>query len=260
MLNENAVRVVQLTVTGQLEKALPCMGEAPSPWPHAVESSQSWMRSNLGSLILGLHLEDAVGRVIGHLYYSWSQHALVPYHIEEGVVVVLCEWVQRASQGRGYARDMMDALVQHLEDEECKGIVIAASDDEQCMHHRHYERRGFRELEAGGQMHLMYRPLRQQDIAVTPLRPVITPVKRRPVEILIFRGGMCPLESVTSLAALDVASEFGERVRIREVEPTRENVRALGVAGGTYVNCSRLPGGLSEPAVRRAILRALGDA
>jgi len=258
-MTTESVRIVRLVDPSQIENTLSCMGAAPSPWPDAEAASRSWMRQNLGTLVNGLHLADEDGSVVGHLYYAWSEHALLPYRIEERVVVVLCEWVQPTSQGLGYAHELMSALTEQLQKEECKGIIVAATEDEQCMHYRHYERRGFRKLDAGGVLCLMYRPLLQQTIAVQPLRQSMVPTQRHPVEILVCGGGLCVFDTVTALATLEVAREFGERVILREIDPSRDDWRALGIASGTYINGSRLPGGLSERAVRSAILRALGD-
>ena len=110
-------------------------------------------------------------------------------------------------------------------------------------------------------MRLMYRPLRQETIDVEAIDLRIEPRRKPPVEVLVFRGGFCPYEVSTALAALEVAREFGSSVHVRQVPLTAETVRAFGAAGGVWINGRRFPaGGAPEEAVRRAIGQALEGA
>jgi predicted GNAT family acetyltransferase len=234
------------------------MVEVPTPWPEALQACRAWIAQNLGTLVEGLHLQDSAGNVIGHVYYASSERALIPYQVEDHVGVVYCEWIQRRHQGKGYARLLSEALIRYLDEGGYKGILVAATDDEQCMHYTHFVRRGFRPLQQAGSMRLMYYPLRQESVHVQPLELRITPRRKHPIELIVFTGGFCPYEASTSLSALQVAREFGDRLILKEVAVTVENLRAYGVISGVFINGRRtLPGGASEEAIRQAIHDAL---
>jgi len=252
--------VVPLSETGQAEQAYPCMVEVPVPWSEALQVCRAWIARNLGTLIEGLHLQNGAENVIGHVYYASSERALVPYRIEDGVAVVYCEWIQRRHQKKGYARLLSEALIRHLDDEGYKGILVIATDDEQYMHYTHFVRRGFRLLRQAGSMRLMYYPLRQESVDVQPLELRIAPRFRHPTEVMVFTGGLCPYEISTSLSALHVAREFGDRVVVKEVTATVENLHTYGVISGVFINGRRiLPGGVPEEAIRLAIHDELGE-
>jgi len=257
-MTKEGFRVVSLSAPGQIDQACPCMVEVPTPWPEALEACRAWLAEQVGGAVRGLHLVDPVGQVVGHVYYTPAEEALIPYNVEPGVAVVHCEWVQRRHQGQGYSRLLCDSLTGRLEKEGWKGILVAATDDEACMHYRHFACRGLRPLERPGSMRLMYRPLRQETIDVEAIELRIEPRRALPVDVLVFRGGFCPYEVSTALLALQVAREFGSGVQVREVPLTAETVRAFGASGGVWINGRRFPaGGAPEEAVRRAIGQTL---
>jgi GNAT superfamily N-acetyltransferase len=252
------LKVVPLSDPGQVQHACPCMEEVPTPWPEALEACRDWIAGHLGSLVEGLHLEQQRGEVIGNMYYGFSERALIPYEIEEGVAILYCEWVQRRHQGQGYARLLFEALTQHLSRGGYKGILVEASGGEEGMSYGHLLQRGFKPIQEVRHKRLMYFPLAQQSVAGKPLKMRIVERDKYPVEILAFSGGFCPCETATSRAALDVAREFGDRVVLREVSITADNVRAYGVARGVYVNGRPIPDdGVPEEAIRQVIREAL---
>ena len=252
------VQVVVLAESTQAEEACACAVEVPTPWPEALKACRTRLAEDLGTAVHGMHLRDAAGSVIGHLYYAFSGQALVAYEIEDGVAVVYCEWIPRRHQGKGYSRILSETLVRRLETKGCKGILVLATDDEQHMHYRHYARRGFRTLRQDGTTRLMYLPLGQEKIVVEPLEQRIPVGHRYPVEVLVFSGGLCPYEAATSLVAAQVAQEFGRRVVLKEIPASRQALYEYGTAKGVWVNGRRVPGGgLPEEAVRLAIREAL---
>lgn len=254
-------RIVPLSAPGQVEQACSCMAEVPTPWPQALHVCRDWLAERLGTAVYGLHLLDPAGQVAGHVYYTPAEEALIPYYVEPGVAVVHCEWVQRRYQGQGYSRLLCDTLASRLEEEGWKGILVAATDDEACMHYRHFACRGLRSLEQPGPMRLMYRPLSQETIEVGAIKPQIEPRRGLPIDVLVFRGGFCPYEVSTALMTLDVAREFGSGIQVREVPLTAEGVRAFGVTGGVWINGRRFAAdGAPEEAVRQAIGQALEEA
>jgi hypothetical protein len=234
------------------------MAEVPSPWPDVLKACRAWMAQNLGTLVDGVHLKDDTGNVVGHLYYTSSEHALIPFLIEEGVAVLYCEWIQRRHQNKGYARRLHDALIQRLDAAGYKGLLVAATDDKGHMHHTHFDQRGYRTLENMGQTKLLYLPLRQEAISIQPLEQRIAPKHEVPVEVIVFSGGFCPYEASTGILTLQVAREFGKRVILKEVQATVQNLRAYGTASGAFVNGQRLPAAAPEEAIRQAISEALG--
>jgi hypothetical protein len=75
---------------------------------------------------------------------------------------------------------------------------------------------------------------------------------------MVFAGGLCPYEAATSLVAVQVAQEFGQRVVLKEIPASREALHEYGTAAGVWVNGRRVPGGgLPEEAIRLAIREAL---
>jgi GNAT superfamily N-acetyltransferase len=252
------VNVVSLSDPGQVQHACPCMEEVPTPWPEALDACRDWIAGHLGNLVEGLHLEQPQDEVIGNLYYGFSERALIPYQAEAGVAILYCEWIQRRHQGRGYARLLFDAFTQDLSRRGYKGILAEPSAYEAGMSYEYLLGRGFKPLQDVGAKRLLYYPLAQPSIAVQPLDVRIVVRSRYPVEILAFSGGFCPCETATSMAALDVCREFGDRVVVRDVPITADSVRAYGVARGVYINGRPLPGdGLPEEAIRQAIREAL---
>lgn len=252
-----SVQVVWLSESGGAEQACSCMAEVPSPWPDVLQACRAWIAQNLGTLVDGVHLKDDAGNVVGHIYHTSSEHALIPFLVEPGAVVLHCEWIQRRHQGKGYARLLHNALIQRLDAEGCKGLLVAATDDEGHMHHAHFDQRGYHTLVKAGRTRLMYLPLHQETISVQPLEQRIAPAHRVPVEVTVFTGGFCPYEVSTGILALQVAREFGKRVILKQVPVTVQNLRAYGTASGVFVNGQRLPAAAPEEAIRQAISEAL---
>lgn len=256
-MNFDEHQVVHVTKPGQVEQAFSCMLETPTPWMDALDASRAWIAQNLGTAFDGFHLLDNEGMPIGHLYFALSEQALVPYRIEDRVAVLYCEWIHRRHQGKGYAQRLFDSLLNSLDSMKIKGVLVAATEDEQFMHYAHYQQRGFLLLLRAGETRLMYYPLRQERIDVQPIPIRIAPKRRHPVEVLVFTGGFCPYEVSAGLLALQVAREFGNRVLLKDVAATVENLRAYGAAGGIWINGRQIAGAAPEDAIRRAIIDAL---
>lgn len=231
-MTKERFRVVSLSTPGQVDRACSRMAGVPTPWPESLQACRAWLAEKMGTAVHDLHLVDADGQVGGHVYYTPAEQALIPYHVEPGAAVVHCEWAQRRHQGQGYGRLLCDSLAGRLEEEGWKGILVAATDDEDCMHYRHFACRGLRPVEQEGPMYLMYRPLHQETVHVEPIAPRIQPRHEPPVEVLAFLGGFCPYEASTALLALQVAREFGPGVVVHEVPLSAESARAYGTAGG----------------------------
>ncbi len=245
-------------VTGAREalRAFPCAEEAPLPfWIDGLPLARNSFAENLGRQIEGIHVEDDTGQVVGHIYWASSDRAVVPYHIEDGVAVVRCESVQVQHQGRGYMRLLFEAFADTLRDEGYKGIVVAGTDIDEYMHHRHFERRGFRPLGIGG---LLYLPLGQEAICVEPLTRRVGYEGTAPVEVLIIGSLFCPVGASAVLTIRRVAKELGDLVQLREVPAGREALSRYGVADGIFINGrAKFFGPVNEEQVRVSICEEL---
>jgi len=239
-------------------QAFPCMCEVPTPWPEALEACRAWIGENLGRYVEGYHLYDPSGNVVGQLYYAPSEHALVPYEIEPGVAVIYCEWVQRRWQGKGLGLQLFATFKEDARSTGCKGIVVEGTDREEQMYYQHYLARGFTIIHETDDRKLLYLPLSQPQVRVSPLQPRIPSRRGIPVEILVLTGYLCPFEMPARLLLLEVAREFGDRVLLRQESLTRETLRRYGAASGIFINGrSKLAGATSEDAIRQAIIEEL---
>ena len=232
-----------------------CMNEAPAAWIPAVCQCRDWVSENLGTYVEGYHLEIAGGEVVGHLYYAFSEQALIPYKTEDGVGVLYCDWVQRRAQGQGYGRRLFETFLEDLKAANAKGVLVETTDLKGQMHFSHYTPRGFEPILESGHRKLLYLPLSQKKIQVEALEPRVQPRQGVPVEILILNGYLCPFEVTTLVSLREVAQEFGEQVVVQDVRLTPETLEEYGAAKGVFINGrQKLFGGEDELAIRRAIL------
>jgi GNAT superfamily N-acetyltransferase len=257
-MDEIDVHIRRLADVEDTQQTYCCMTEVPTPWPQALCQCRDWVARHLGHDVEGYHLRLGSGEVVGHLYYALSEHALIPYEVEAGVGVMYCEWVQRRYQHQGLGQRLFGAFVDEMRQQDAKGILVEGTDREDQMHVRHYQARGFEVIRHSGHYKLLYLPLTQAQVRVRPLQPRIQPRRRVPVEILIVRGYMCPFEIATLVLLQEVSREFGDRVKVRQVELTPETLAEHGVARGIFVNGRlKLGGAETEESVRQAILEEL---
>ncbi len=250
------MKVYRVDDPAEAARAYPCATEGGHFWEEGLPLSRAWFSENLGRYVEGMHAADEAGRVVGHIYWAPSEHALVPYRLEEGAAFLYCEWVQRTSQGRGCMRLLFDAFVEELWAAGCKGILVDGTEIEGYMHRRHFEKRGFRPLGEGLPMYL---PLHQETVRVEPLAPRIPTGRMAPVDILIIGSCFCPVGATTVLYLRRVAEEFPGQVVLREVPAGREALEEYGVADGIFVNgrtCFFAP--TPEAQVRETIRREIG--
>jgi GNAT superfamily N-acetyltransferase len=234
------------------------MTEVPTPWPQALCQCQEWVARNLGEYIEGFHAQLESGEVAGHLYYAYSEKALIPYEIEEKVGVLYCEWVQRRYQGRGLGTQLFGAFREEMEGQAVKGILVENTETDGEGHLNRYLGLGFEVVSESERGKLLYLPIGQQEVEIQPLEPHIHPRQGAPVEILVIGGYMCPYEASTLLLLQEVSREFGDRVVLRQIPLTSETLREYGVARGIFINGRpKLAGAETEESVRQAIQEAL---
>jgi GNAT superfamily N-acetyltransferase len=235
-----------------------CMTEVPTPWPKALCECRDWVAENLGKHVDGYHLQLVAGEVIGHLYYTLSEHALFSYDVEPGAAILYCEWVQQRYQKRGFGTRLFETFLTALKKENAKGVLVEATDLQGQMYYGHYISRGFKIVHETGHHKLMYLPLSTEQVGYHRRKPRIQPRSGLPVEIHLFRGFLCPYEVSTQLLVRNVAQEFGDQVVIREVWLTPETLDQYGVPSGVLINgMQKLAGGETERAVRQAIIEEL---
>jgi len=240
------------------QSAYSCMTEVPTPWPKALCQCRDWVAENLGKHIDGYHLRLENGEVTGHIYFASSERALFSYEVEPGVGVLYCEWVQQKYQKQGMGKRLFDAFKSEMEERNAKGILVEATDIEGQMHFSHYLSRGFEMVHEIGHYKLMYFPLAKKAVTHRRREPHLQRKPRFPVEILLFRGYLCPYEVSTHILVREIALEFGDRVLLNEISVTQETLEKYGVTSGVLINGKhKLAGGEPENAVRQAIIEEL---
>jgi len=257
-MEELNVTVRRLEGTADAQQAYCCMTEVPTPWPQALCRCQEWVAQNLGTHVEGFHVLLESGEVAGHLYYAYSEKALVPYVIEDKVGVLYCEWVQRRYQGRGFGKQLFEAFREEMEAHPVKGILVENTNTDGEDHLKRYLGLGFEVVSETERGRLLYLPIDQQEVEVHPLKPRIHPRQGVPVEILVVGGYMCPYEAATLLLLHEVSREFGDQVVLRQVPLTSETLKEYGVAGGIFVNGRpNLAGAETEESIRQVLQEAL---
>jgi hypothetical protein len=257
-MDKEGIRIRRVRSAEEAQDAFCCMTEVATPWPEALRLCREWLADNLCKGVEGYHLQAPGGEVVGHLYYAHSDRALIPYRVEPGVSVIYCEWVQRKWQSKGFGRQLYKVFEEEMVREGMKGILVEATEIEGKMHYGHFEARGYEQVSARGPRRLMYHPLAAKQVEVEPLPMRSLESDSDRVEVVIVNGFACPYEAATVLMLKEVASEFGDRVVVREVWVTPEKVRQYGVSQGIFINGKQKLGGAeTEEAVRKALREEL---
>lgn len=254
-INANIIRIQE---DSDAQQAYCCMGEASNPWPESLCDCRDWVSKNLGKHVEGFHIEVPNAEVVGHLYYALSENALIAYEVEPNVGVMYCDWVQTGYQGKGLRTQLFKAFIDEMKDIQAKGILVEATDNEEQKHYRHYSSIGFEVILEQGNCKLLYYPLSQATIEVSPLSSKLTFDTSSGVNILIVNGYMCPFETASIVKTRLIAQEFGKKISLREVQLTPETLREFGVARGIYINGEeKIFGGETDEQIRQVILEAL---
>jgi len=251
--------------TGDARLTYPCVAGKSLPWSNGLEPSRAWFERNLGSGVEGFHAFGEDGTLVGHLYWCRSEQALIPYRLEPGTGIVLCEWVDHSSRGKGIAREMYAGLAGALTAEGRKGIFAEATGEVEYMHRSHFEKRGFRAVLESSRGCLMYLPLIEPEAppSLTPLQPgasaSLIPLNlprfsNAPVEVVVVGSLFCPVSAFTLLILREVVPSFGGAVRLVEFEASRQAVEEWGAGHGIFVNGrERFVGPVSEAGVLKTL-------
>jgi len=246
------MQVKRLTLD-DLEMTYCCMSEVPSnvSWAEALPESREWFKANIGKLVEGYHLLDG-DKVVGHIYYTTSENALLPYEMEPRVACVYCTEMLRDYIHKGYGKMMFDYVKNDLKKQGFKGIVIPATDFKEYMHYELFLKQGFKIVKEHPPYKVMYFPLTKESIAAKVLDLNYTPSKDK-VEVTLFNNFFCPVGVYMYHLIRKVAQSFGDKVEIVEIEATVENVRRYGTAEPLINGKTKLIGPASEEDVRKAI-------
>jgi GNAT superfamily N-acetyltransferase len=222
------MRVRKVTLS-DIEQTYCCIDDNPPgvSWADYRVESRKWFKKNLGKHVEGYHLLDD-DKVVGHIYYSRSEKAIVPFEIEPNVAFIYCTEVLHDYMRKGYGRMMLEYAKNDLWKMGFKGILVDASTLQQYMNYELFAKLGFKLVaEHHGMWRLMYLPLSKQKVEVKPLNLNYTPSKDK-VEITLFKFPFCLVAVYMQDLYKKVASSFADKVKIVEIEPTVENVRKYG--------------------------------
>jgi len=236
-----------------LNKTYCCMQELPqgASWDVTLPESRRWFKENLGKHVQGFHLYDG-DKVVGHVYYALSENALVPVETEPNVAFIYCTEMLRSYMHKGYGKMLLDHVKEELKKQRVKGILVYATDFEEYMHHKHFEKQGFKTVKECGPFKLMYYPLTRESVQVKPLELNYKP-QRDKTEVTLFKNFFCPVSAYMYKLVKKVAKNFGDKVKIVEIEGTLENVRKYGTTDPLFNGKIKIMGPGSEEDVRKAI-------
>lgn len=253
------MNIYQLTEKSQAEKAYPCTTESSAHfWAVGLPLSRSWFAENLGNYIEGFHIEDDDGIVIGHIYWAPTESALVPYWVEDHVAFIYCDWIQHHHRGKGYMKALFEAFLDHLANNDFKGILVDGTDIEEYMHASHFAKRGFQVMRETNGGKLMYYPLAKDKVLVEHLSSQVKREEKTPVEVLVIGSLACPVGSAALLYIRKLAHELGNQVNLVEVKADNEAKKCYGMADGIFINGKiKFFGPVSEDEVREAIIEEI---
>ena len=229
------------------------MGEIPPnvSWAEALPESREWFEANLGKHVEGYHSLDG-DKVVGHIYYSPSEKALLPYVIEPNVACIYCTEMLRDYMHKGYGKMMFEYMKGDLKKNGFKGIMIPATEFKEWMHYELFLKQGFKVIKEHSPYKVMYFPLTKQNITVKVSDMNYTPSKDK-VEVTLFKNFFCPVGAYMYHLIKKVAQSFGDKVKIVEIETTPETVQEYGTTDPLINGKVKIFGPASEENVRKAI-------
>ena len=250
------MRVKKITLR-DLEETYCCMNETPpgTSWTESLPESREWLRKNLGTHVEGYHLLDE-DRVVGHIYYAMSEKALIPYELEPGVACVYCTEMMRDYTHKGYGTVMFDYVKEDLRKKGLKGIMVPATDFKEFMHFELFQKQGFKTIMEHAPFKVMYFPLTKEGISIKRIDLNYQP-SRDKVEVTLFNNFFCPVGAHMHHLVKKVAQDFGDKVKIVEIEATLEAVRKYGTSDPLINGKVKLFGPASEADVKKAIQEEL---
>jgi hypothetical protein len=120
------------------------------------------------------------------------------------------------------------------------------------MHYELFLKQGFKVIKEQSPYKIMYFPLTKQNITVEILDLKYTPSKDK-VEVALFKNFFCPVGAYMYHLIKRVAQGFGDKIKLVEIETTRETVQRYGIADPLINGKIKMFGPASEDDVRKAI-------
>ena len=242
-----------------LEATYCCVTEVPPnvSWIDSLPESREWFKSNLGRQVEGYHLLDD-DKVVGHVYYAISGNALVSYEVEPDVACIYCTEMLRDYMHKGYGKMMFDHMKTDLKKQGSKGIMVRATDFKEWMHYELFLKQGFKVVKEHPPYKAMYFPLTKESINIKVLDLNYTP-SRDKVEVTLFKHFFCPAGAYMYHLIKKVAQDFGDKVRVVEIETTPETVRRYGTADPLINGKIKMYGPASEEDVKKAIQEEINE-
>lgn len=244
---------VKRVTRADLDKTYCCISEVPESygWAKSLPESRKWFETNLGKAVEGYHLLDG-DKVVGLIYYAMSEKGLVSYEIEPNVASIYCTELLRPYLHKGYGRLMFDHMKSDLKKQGAKGIIVTASDFKEWMHYELFLKQGFKTIIEHAPFKTMYFPLNKERINIKILSVTYTPSKDK-VEVTLFKNFFCPVGAYMYHLIKKVAQGFGDKVKIVEIEATRETMQKYGTAEPLFNGKIKLFGPAKEEDVKKAI-------
>jgi N-acetylglutamate synthase-like GNAT family acetyltransferase len=232
-------------------KSAYCCIPAQSPYATGLTEAKEWFETNLNEHVEGYHLLDET-KVVGHIYFAMSEKAFIPYDLEPGVACIYCTYLLSDYLHKGLGRMMFDYMKKDLESQAVKGIMVPATEFKEWMHYELFTKQGFRTIKEHSPYKVMYFPLTQEEINVIVLSLNYEPSEDK-VEVTFFKSFFCPVSPFMYNRIKKVAQNFGDKVKIVEMEGTFENMRKYGTKEPLINGKIKLYGPASEEDIMKSI-------
>ncbi|MEM2128959.1 MAG: hypothetical protein QXZ70_00015 [Candidatus Bathyarchaeia archaeon] len=244
---------VKRVTSEDLDSTFCCAKEFPpgTGWVKYLPAAREWLKANLGKCIEGYHLLDG-DNVVGLVYWSRSESALMPYIVEPGVACIYCTELLSSYKHKGHGRMMMDYVKKDLKQQGFKGILVFATDFEAYMFYKDFQKQGFKIIKEHLPIKIMYYPLKKENIEVSIVNLNYRPSTDK-VEVTLFRNFMCPVNVSMYNMIKEVAESFGNKVKIVELDATLEIVRKYGTTDPLINGKIKFWGPALEKTVKNAI-------
>ncbi|MFX1247574.1 MAG: GNAT family N-acetyltransferase [Promethearchaeota archaeon] len=246
------MKVKKITLD-DLDSTYCCVNEAHpgALWTKGLPEAREWFKAHLNNEVEGYHLFDG-DKVVGFIYYSTSERALVPYEIEPRVACIYCTEILRDYKHKGNGKLMFDYVKTDLFTNRFKGIMVAATDFKEWMYYELFLKQKFQVIKECTPYKVMYFPLLQQNIDVSPLEINYTPMGDR-IEITLFKHFFCPAGVYMYNLIKKVANKFEDKVNLIEMEATTHTMKKYGTIEPLINGKIKILGPTSEEEVIKSI-------
>ncbi len=230
----------------------------------AADHKKNWFHTmkNRG-LRVKLAVDDS-GEIGGMIQYLPIEESFAE---GKDLYMVLCIWVHGHKKGRGnfQKQGMGKALIQAAEDDVkalgAKGLAAWGLAIPAWMKASWFKKQGYVKTDKQGVQVLLWKAF--EDSAEPP--KWIAPNRKRITnpdspEITIFKNGWCPAFNMVYERTRNIASEYGEVIRMHEIDTTdRDTYREWGISDGIFINGKELSTGPppSEKKIRKKIAKAV---